>query len=49
MAYGTKIGGNLDLKVYTNADWVGSLDDRKITSGGAFFLGKRLMYWTSKK
>ena len=44
-----KIGGNLDLKVFTDADWAGSIDDRKITSGGAFFLGKRLVSWTSKK
>ena len=27
-----KLRGNLDLKVFTNADWVGSLDDRKRTS-----------------
>ena len=44
-----KMGGNLDLKVFTNADWVGSLDDRKNTSGGALFLGKRLVSWTRKK
>ena len=45
----SKLGGNLDLKVFTNADWVGNLDVRKSTSGGAFFLGKRLVSWTSKK
>ena len=44
-----KLGGNLDLKVLTNVDWAGNLDDRKITSGGAFFLGKRLVSWTSNK
>ena len=44
-----KLGGNMDLKVFTNVDWVGSIDDRKSTSGGAFFLGKRLVSWTSKK
>ena len=44
-----KLGVNLDLKVFTDADWVGSIDDRKSTSGGAFFLGKRLVSWTSKK
>ena len=38
-----KLGGNLDLKVFTNADWVGNIDDKKSTSGGAFFLGKRLV------
>ena len=44
-----KLGGNLDLKVLTDADWVGNIDDKKSTSGGAFFLGKRLISWTSKK
>ena len=44
-----KFGGNLDLKVFIDADWAGNLDDRKSTSGGAFFLGKRLVSWTSKK
>ena len=44
-----KLGGNLDLKVFTDADWAGNLDDKKRTSGGAFFLGKRLVSWTSKK
>ena len=44
-----KLGGNLDLKVFIDADWVGNIDDRKRTSGGAFFLGKRLVSWTSKK
>ena len=39
-----KLGGNLDLNVFTNDDWAGSLDDRKNTSGGAFFLGKRLVF-----
>ena len=44
-----KLGGNLDLKVFTNADWAGNIDDRKSTSGGAFFRGKILVSWTSKK
>ena len=44
-----KLGGNMDLKVFTDADWVGNIDDIKITSGGAFFLGKRLVSWTCKK
>ena len=44
-----KIGGNLDLKVFTNVDWVGNINDRKSTSGGALFLGKILVSWTSKK
>ena len=44
-----KHGGNIDLKLFTDADWVGSLDDRKKTNNGAFFLGKRLVSWTNKK
>ena len=38
-----KKGGNLDLKVFIDVDWVGSVDDRKSTSGGILFLGKRLV------
>ena len=44
-----KLGGNLDLKVFTDVDWVGNIDDKKSTSGGVFFLGKRLVSWTRKK
>ena len=44
-----KKGGNFDLKTFTDVDWERSVDDRNSTSGGAFFLGKRLVSWTSKK
>ena len=44
-----KLGGNMDLKVIFDADWLGNLDGRKSISGGAFFLGKRLVSWTRKK
>ena len=44
-----KLGGNLNLKVFTDADWIVNIDDRKSTSGGAFFLGKILVSWTNKK
>ena len=40
---------NFELRAYTDADWAGNIDDRKNTSGGAFFLGRRLVTWTSKK
>ena len=40
---------NLGLKGFIDVDWVESIDDRKRTSGEAFFLGKRLVSWTSKK
>eukprot|EP00253_Pinus_taeda_P014920 PITA_14920 len=39
----------LTLHAYTDADWAGSVDDRKSTSGGAFFMGSRLVSWFSKK
>eukprot|EP00253_Pinus_taeda_P003957 PITA_03957 len=49
--YGLSYPRDTDLKLhaYTDADWVGSVDDRKSTSGGAFFMGSRLISWFSKK
>ena len=38
-----------ELIGFSDADWAGSLDDRKSTSGNAFYLGKRLVAWSSKK
>ena len=38
-----------ELNAYTNVDWGGNIDDRKSTNGGALFLGRRLVTWTSKK
>ena len=40
---------DFELKAYTYVDWASNLDDRKSTSGGALFLGSRLVSWTSKK
>lgn len=37
------------LIAYTNANRVGCLDDKKSTSGAAFFLGDRLVAWHNKK
>ena len=44
-----KKGGNLDMKEFTGANWLGSADDRKNTSGGVFFLGRRFISWLIKK
>eukprot|EP00253_Pinus_taeda_P008929 PITA_08929 len=37
------------LHAYTDVDWGGSVDDRKSTSGGAFYMGSRLVSWFNKK
>eukprot|EP00253_Pinus_taeda_P015531 PITA_15531 len=42
-------GNDLVIQVYTNVDWAGSIDDRKSTSGAAFYLGGCLVSWLSKK
>ena len=44
-----KKGGNIELRTFIDVDWAGSIDDKKRTNGGAFFLGKRLVSWKSKK
>ncbi|KAL5579984.1 hypothetical protein UlMin_012426 [Ulmus minor] len=38
-----------DLVDYSDADWAGTIDDRKSTSGGCFYLGNNLVSWFSKK
>eukprot|EP00253_Pinus_taeda_P003934 PITA_03934 len=40
---------DLTLHAYKNAYWSGSVDDRKRTSGGACFMGSRLVSWFRKK
>jgi hypothetical protein len=39
---------NLQLTAYSYADWANCVDERKNTSGGAFFLGDSLVAWLSK-
>jgi hypothetical protein len=40
---------NFWLTAYSDADWANCVDERKNTSGGAFFLGDSLVAWLSKK
>jgi len=40
---------DLTLHAYTDADWVGSVDDKKSTSGGSFYIGSMLVSWFNKK
>ncbi|WZZ60048.1 hypothetical protein YC2023_060155 [Brassica napus] len=42
-------GLNGNLAGYCDADWAGSVDDRKSTSGRCFFLGNNMIAWLSKK
>ena len=44
-----KRSDKFELNAYTNANRGGNIDDKKSTNGGALFLGKRLVTWTSKK
>ncbi|WJZ97935.1 hypothetical protein VitviT2T_016503 [Vitis vinifera] len=37
------------IKVYTDADWAGAVDDRRSTSGYFIFVGGNLVTWKSKK
>jgi hypothetical protein len=39
---------DFSLSAFIDVDWVGDVDDRKSTSGGTFFLGKKLISWMSK-
>ena len=37
------------LHGYTDADWAGSISDRKSTSGGCYSLGSAMISWFSRK
>ena len=40
---------NFQLTPYSDVDWENCVDERKSTSGGAFFLGDSFVPWISKK
>ena len=39
----------MEFKVYTNVDWVGSVMDRRSTSGYCIFVRGNMVTWQSKK
>ncbi|KAK0606996.1 hypothetical protein LWI29_007530 [Acer saccharum] len=41
--------GHFQVEVFTDADWVGSVTDRRSTSGYCTFVGGNLVTWRSKK
>jgi Reverse transcriptase (RNA-dependent DNA polymerase) len=41
--------GHLDISCFTDADWAGSITDRRSTSGYFSFVGGNLVTWRSKK
>jgi hypothetical protein len=40
---------DFNLTTYTNVYWEGSIDDKKSTSGGEFFIGNCLVSWLGKR
>ena len=49
--FGLYYVGNHDYKLYgyKDADWVGSISDRKNTSSGCYSLGSAMISWFSRK
>ena len=49
--YGLRYSKDLNacLAGYSDADWVGSVDDRKSTSRGCFYLDNNLVSWMQLK
>jgi histone deacetylase 1/2 len=51
----TKIGlkirksNSMLVSAFSDADWAGSVDDRRSTSGFAVFLGSKLVLWSARK
>jgi hypothetical protein len=51
IGYGLRYASNVDLSLqgYTDADWAGSVVDKKSTSGCCFTLGSAMVSWCSRK
>ena len=41
--------GSVEFTVFTDADWVGCVEDRKSTLGRCFNIGSRIVSWFSRK
>jgi hypothetical protein len=39
----------LRIQAFSDSDWAGNLDDRRLTSGYCIYLGMNLVSWSSKK
>lgn len=44
-----KKSGSLALSAFSDADWVGNVDDRRSTGGFVIFLGPNLISWSARK
>ncbi|KAI5350113.1 hypothetical protein L3X38_003004 [Prunus dulcis] len=44
-----RASANLTLRAFSDANWAGSIDDRRSTTGACVFLGLNLLTWTARK
>ncbi|CAL8165335.1 unnamed protein product [Prunus armeniaca] len=44
-----RASADLTLRAFSDADWAGSIDDRRSTTGACVFLSPNLLTWTTKK
>jgi hypothetical protein len=42
-------GNDMTMVNYIDANWEGSIDDKRSTSGASFYLGDSMVSWLSKK